>query len=161
MSSLYNLTAEYQALLGKDEYSDLDLMELDKLHGDIEDRVVYYAKVIKELDGKLAMTENAIRDAQEKKKRIIANIERLEQYVTAAMISNNLAKVDKCPLFDVKIRNNPPSVDDYDTTVIPEEYWVHKDVMSLDKKKVKEDIENLGLVIPGVQLVRKVSLLIK
>jgi hypothetical protein len=31
----------------------------------------------------------------------------------------------------------------------------------VDKKKIKDDIENLGLVIPGARLVRKVSLQIK
>lgn len=161
MSSLYNLTAEYQNLLAKDEYSDLDLMELDKLYENIEDRIVYYAGVIQELRGKLAATSVAIQLAQEKKRRIEANIGRLEQYVTASMIANGLVCVDKSPLFDVKVKNNPVSVDDFEPQAIPEEYWIKKEELHLDKKKVKEDIENLGLVIPGVRLQRKVSLSIK
>lgn len=161
MSSLYNLSAEYQALLAKDEYTDLDLMELDKLHANIEDRVVHYAGVIQELESKLAATKVAITNATDKKRRIEANIARLEEYVTAAMIANSLTCIDKSPLFDVKVRNNSPSVDDYQREVIPAEYWVTKYELQLDKNKIKDDIVNLGLVIPGVKLVRKVSLQIK
>lgn len=161
MSSLYNLTAEYQALLAKDEYTDLDMMELDKLHDNIEDRIVHYAGVIQELRGKLGLTQMAIQSAQDKKRRIESNISRLEEYITATMVSNNLTCIDKSPLFDVKVRRNPASVDDYEPNEIPEEYWVQKTEMHLDKKKVKDDIENLGLIIPGVRLQRKVSLQIK
>ncbi len=161
MSSLYNLSAEYQALLNKDEVTDLDLLELDKLHSDIEDRVVYYAGLIQELEGKVASTKVAITNATEKKRRIEANIARLEEYVTATMISSNITKVDKSPYFDVKVRHNPPSVEVEQQEEIPAEYFSHVTEIRLDKKRVKEDIENLGLVIPGVKLIRKVSLQIK
>lgn len=161
MSSLYGLTAEYQALLAKEEFTLVDLMELDKLHDNIEDRVVHYASVIKELEAKLAATKIVIQDATEKKRRIEANIERLEEYVTAAMVTSNLTKVDKSPMFDVTVRNNPPSVMVEQEEEIPREYFSHVTQITLDKKRVKEDIEKLGVVIPGVKLVRKISLQIK
>jgi hypothetical protein len=38
---------------------------------------------------------------------------------------------------------------------------VAKETLSLDKKRIKEDIEQNGLVIPGVRLVRKIVLKIE
>ncbi len=161
MSSLYNMTAEYQALLAKEDFNDIDLIELDKLHDNIEDRIVYYGGVIQEMKAKLAATQMAIQIASEKRKRIEGCINRLEEYVIASMIHNKITSVEKSPLFDIKVRHNPVSVDDYEPKCIPQEYWITKQELQLDKKKVKEDIENLGLVIPGVRLQRKVSLSIK
>jgi len=161
MTNLYNLTTEYQRLLAQDDYSDDDLKSLDSLHKTIEDRAVHYAYIIKELEGKLSATQDAIKTASEKKQRLQKNIERLEAYILDGLKVANIDFIDKDPMFDIKVKSNPPSVDDYEPTDIPIEYFVKKETLSLDKKKVKEDIENLGLVIPGVRLVRKVSLQIK
>lgn len=160
MPSLYNLSAEYQKLLEKEEYTAVDLMEIDKLHDTIQDRIVYYANIIQDLRADLAGVKSAIESAVDKKQRIQTNINRLEEYITATMISSNITLVDNSPFFDVKMRNNPVSVDDYAPTEIPEKYWVKKEEFQLDKNKVKEDIES-GVEIPGVRLQRKVSLQIK
>ena len=161
MTSLYNMTAEYQQLLSKDEFTDLDMMEIDKLHNNIEDRIIYYGGIIQDLKAKLFSTQLAIQTATDKKNKIQTNINRIEEYIIANMFSSDLSCVDKSPYFDIKLRNNPISVDAYEPTSIPQEYWIKKEEYQLDKKKVKEDIENLGLVIPGVKLQRKVSLQIK
>jgi chromosome segregation ATPase len=161
MSNLYNLTAEYQRLIAQDEYTEADLIALDGLHQTIEDRAIHYAYVIKELSMKLAGTQEAINDARAKKDKLEKNIAKIEQYILDTMVNNKMDKIDKCPYFDIKVRHNPVSVDDYDHDTLPSEYWVKKESVMVDKKKIKDDIENLGLVIPGARLVRKVSLQIK
>ncbi len=160
MTSLYNLSNDYQNLLSKDEFDEEDMTLLDNLHDAIEDKSIQCAYVIKELEGRLATTEAAIKLAQGKKERIRNNITSLKEYVLDCMMGNHIDKIDKDPLFDIKVRQNPSSVDDYEPTEIPNEYWVKKETIELDKKKVKEDIE-LGVVVPGARLVRKLSLQIK
>src|SRR5258708_1644834 len=142
MSSLYHLNKEYRLLLSKDEYDDNDMAQLDDLHDQIEDKAVQCAYVIKELEGQLAMTDAAIKGAQDKKKRLENNVHSLKEYVLHTMMMNHIEKIDKDPLFDIKVRHNPPSVDDFDPAAIPVEYWVKKELVTLDKKKVKEDIES-------------------
>ena len=161
MTSLYNLTAEYQELLRKEEMTDDDIKAIEEKFASIEDKGVQYAFVIKELEGKLSVTKDAIAMAQAKRDRIEANIEKLKSHLVYNMQHNKIDVIDRCPLFDIKLRHNAPSVEDYDVDAIPVEYFNKKETLSLDKKRVKEDIENLGLIIPGVRLVRKVSLQIK
>lgn len=158
MTSLYQLSADYQRLINQDELGDNELALLDQLHTTIEDRVIHYAMAINELKGKFAATKEAVKIAQDKARRLDNNILRIEKYVLETLINNGIEKIDKHPAFDITIRLNPVAVDDYDPQQIPMEYWVKKEVLSLDKKRVKEDIENLGLVIPGAKLTRNVSL---
>lgn len=161
MTSLYNLTAEYQELLRKEELTDADLKAIDEKFADIEDKGVQYAFVIKEMEAKLALTEDMIKMAQAKKKRLEGNLDRVKANLVYNMVCNKIEHIDRCPLFDIKIRHNAPAVEDYDPDAIPVEYFNKKETLTLDKKRVKEDIENLGLVIPGVRLVRGISLQIK
>jgi hypothetical protein len=158
MTSLYQLTAEYQRLINQDELDADALVALDTLHTNIEDRIIYKAMAINELKGKLAATNEFIKIAEAKEMRLITNIMRLEQYVLDTMVSNAIEKIDKHPAFDVSVKLNPVAVQAYDQDAIPDEYWVKKEEFSLDKKKIKDDITNLGLVIPGANLTRKVSL---
>lgn len=154
MTSLYNLTKEYRELLSKEELTDEDILAISSRQGEIEDKVIQCAYVIRELEADVAHCESAIKIAQGKKKRLANNLERLEEYVLDAMQNNNLTMVDKEPLFDVKIKTNPASVDDYEPVDIPKEYWVHTTKVSLDRNKVKDDIKN-GVVIPGARLINK------
>jgi|ERR1051326_4299557 hypothetical protein len=158
MTSLYDLDQEFKKLLYKDELTDDDLIAIDNVKGLIEDKIVSYACVIQEMKSKRMGTICAINDANDKLTRICQNIEKLEKRVTDYMITNGVSKIDKHPLFDVKIQKNRTSVDDYNHDEIPEEYWKKKEMLTVDKTKIKEDIENLGLIIPGVRLVNKLVL---
>ncbi len=158
MTSLYDLNQEYQKLLTKDEFTDADMAAIDNMHGLIEDKVVSCACVIRELKAKKLATDEAIKLAKDKSDRIQANINKLEHRVLTTLKENQIERIDKHPLFDVTLQTNRASVDDYDHSVIPAEYWKLKETYTLDKIKVKEDIEELGLVLPGVRLINKVVL---
>ena len=158
MTSLYNLDQEYKKLLYKDELTDDDLIAIENLNGLIEDKIVSYACVIQELKEKYEATFMAIELANKKLSRIGKNIEKLEERVTNYFVANGIRKIDKHPLFDVSIQKNRASVDDYKRDEIPIEYWRKKEMMIIDKTKIKEDIENLGVVIPGARLVNKLIL---
>lgn len=158
MTSLYELDQYYKKLLFKEELTDDDLAEIEHAAGLIEDKIISYACVIEELKAKRSMTENAIDMANEKLDRISTNIDKLEKRITEVLINNGISKIDKHPLFDVKIKQNRASVDVQNQDEIPVEYWKTNQVRVLDKTKIREDIENLGLVIPGVKLTKKMVL---
>lgn len=158
MTSLYALTADYQRLFAKEELDENDLASLDALHKTIEDRAIYYAMCISELKGKAMASKEAIKVGQDKLARLNSKITQLEAYVLDTLVHNAIELIDKHPLFDIKVKVNPVSVEAYETELIPTDYWIKKEEFTLDKKKVKDDIENLGLVIPGVRLTRKIVL---
>lgn len=158
MTSLYNLSQEYQKLLYKDEFTDDDMLAIDNMNGLLEDKIVSCACVIRELKSKKVAVDDAIKIAKDKGDRIQANLDKLEKRVLDTLKENNIQKVDKHPLFDVFLQKNRTSVDDYDQSLIPAEYWNIKESYVLDKIKIKEDIENLGVILPGVRLINKVVL---
>lgn len=155
MTSLYHLSQEYQKLLSQDEFEDEDMLALDNIHMAIEDKVINCACILQELKGKQANTDAAIKIAKYKSERLKHNIDRLETYVLESLINNKIDKVDKHPLFDIKVQTNRVAVDDYDQTKIPEKYWTKKETFTIDKIKIKEDIESLNIEIPGARLIRK------
>jgi len=156
MTSLYDLDQEFKKLVYQDELTDDDLIAIDKLHGLIEDKIVSYACVIRELKGKQAETEKAIIDATVKLKRISDKIEKLEIRIQQYMTANGIRKIDKHPLFDVTVHTNRSSVDDYSREEIPSQYWKKKEMLSLDKEKIKSEIE-MGVLIPGARLINKIA----
>lgn len=160
MTSLWQLSNDYQRLLMKDEFTSEDLAAIDAQHGFLEDKAISCACVINELKSKLFLTQEAIKIAEDKKHRIQANIDSLEEYVLDSLVKNNIEIIDKHPLFDVRVRYNRAAVEDYEPQEIPSEYWIKKESISLDKKHIKEDISN-GVVVPGARLVKKAVLKIE
>lgn len=158
MTSLYELDNRYKKLVYKDELTDDDLAEIDNLGGLIEDKIVAYACVINEFKDKLDASERAMQMVCDKQERIGNTIEKLEKRVADYLVNNGITKIDKHPIFDVKLQKNRTSVDVYNRDQVPAEYWKTNEVMVLDKGKIKEDIENLGLVIPGAKLINKLVL---
>jgi regulator of replication initiation timing len=158
MTSLFGLDQQFKKLLLQDELTNDDLVAIDNLNGLIEDKIVGYACIIQEMKDKYEATYNAILNANNKLNRISKNIEKLEKRVMEYLTENGIAKIDKHPLFDVYIKKNRTSVDDYNHSEIPEKYWKKKETLAIDKTKIKEDIENLGLIIPGARLINKLIL---
>lgn len=160
MTSLWQLSNDYQSLLDKDEFLPEDLERIDNLHGLIEDKAISCAFVISELKSKLFLTNEAIKIAEDKRKRLESNIHYLEKYVLESLVKNKIDKIDKHPLFDINVRYNRASVEDYEPYNIPQEYWIRKESIALDKKRIKDDIDN-GVIVPGARLIKKATLKIE
>ena len=75
------------------------------------------------------------------------------------------AGIDKieCPLFQITIRKNPPSVDVFDDKQIPAEYWVTPEpkppVAAISKTLLSNAIK-AGAEVPGARLVQGTKLVI-
>ncbi|HLX52374.1 MAG TPA: siphovirus Gp157 family protein, partial [Aquella sp.] len=64
------------------------------------------------------------------------------------------------PNFVVKLKKCPVSVDVFNEQELPNEYKKSKEVISIDKMKIKEEIQ-AGVVIPGAQLKQNTRLEIR
>lgn len=145
MSTLYELEADYMKLLEMAEDPEIDPEvlndTLEGIEGEIEIKAENYAKVIKELEGQVAVIEAEAKRLSAKKTAIENNISTIKQRLEDAMKTTGKVKF-KTELFSFNIQKNPPSVKINEDMMkdIPLEYLVFPEP-KVDKKKVLSEIK--------------------
>ena len=151
MSTLYQLTTDYEALLTLAEDPDTDPQAfadtLEGLTGEIEDKADNYAKVLRMLDGDAQAIRDEERRLKARREAIENNIKRMKSALQYAMQVTGKVKF-KTALFSFGIRKNPPSVviDTANVRDFPDEYIIESEPI-LDKKALKDALkagENLS-----------------
>lgn len=157
--NLYNLSARYQQLLDQDEYTEEECQELQDIHGNLEDECISRGKYIRNLEAERKAVFDEIQNMLERLGEVDKKAEKQRNKLAKIMLDNKLPSITKSPLFVLTAKENPVSVDDYDKTAIPKEFWYltePKPVEKLDKTAVKKAIES-GVEVPGARLVRKLK----
>lgn len=151
--TLYDLTAEYQALLQMAEDPDTDPEVLtdtmEALEGEIEEKADGYAIVMKELEATEQKIKTEVDRLNARRLSISNNIRCMKLRLQTSMIETGKTKF-KTDLFSFGIQKNPPAVviDEQYIENIPEKYLVQQDPV-IDKKKIKEDLK-AGVDLEGI-----------
>jgi len=138
MATLYELTGQFQQLLEMAETGDIepDILKdtLDGIDGEIEIKADGYAKVIRELDGRVLMLKSEIERLSGKKSSIENNIKTMKESLENAMKTTGKTKF-KTDLFGFNIQNNPPRlIIDKD---VPEEFLIPQPP-KVDNARIKQ-----------------------
>ena len=143
MSTLYELTNEYMALLEMAEDPDIDPQAfadtLEALSGELEMKADGYARVMKELEGRAATMRFESKRLENGYKTIERNIDRMKHALQDSMVATDKRKF-KTDLFSFSIRKNPASVVIDRETSIPPEFLIPQDP-KIDKKAIKAAID--------------------
>ena len=145
MSTLYELTADFQNLLMLAEDPDTDPQAfadtLEGIEGAIEDKADNYAKVIRTLEADAAACDAEAKRLRNKKQTIENNIKRMKSALQFAMRMTGKTKF-KTALFTFGIRKNPASVviDAANVRDFPEQYIIESEPI-LDKKALKDALK--------------------
>ena len=143
MSTLYELTNEYMALLEMAEDPDIDPQAfadtLEALGGELEMKADGYARVMKELEGRAATMRFESKRLENGYKTIVRNIDRMKHALQDSMVATDKRKF-KTDLFSFSIRKNPASVVIDRETSIPPEFLIPQDP-KIDKKAIKAAID--------------------
>ena len=128
MSTLYELTSDYTALLEMAEDADEQALKdtLEGIEGAIEDKADGYAKVLRELDKDSAGLDAEIKRLQAKKTAIANATVRIRTNLQDAMIATGKTKF-KTSLFSFGIQKNPPFVVIDDDQEVPIDYLIVAD----------------------------------
>ena len=151
--TLYDLTAEYMALLQMAEDPDTDpavlVDTMEALEGEIEDKADGYAIVMKELEASEQKIKNEVDRLNNRRLTIANNMRAMKLRLQTSMIETGKTKF-KTELFSFGIQKNPPAVviDEQYLENIPEKYLVKQDPV-IDKKKIKEDLK-AGVDLEGI-----------
>lgn len=144
MSTLYELTGQYLALMEIAEEADPDVLKdtLEGIDGEIEDKADNYAKVIKNLEGESKTIEEEIERLGRKKKGIDNSIDSIKKNLERCMIITGKRKF-KTTFFSFGIQKNAPSVNVKDESKVPAQFWKKQDP-KLDRTSLKEFLKKNG-----------------
>ena len=144
MSSLYELTGQYLALMDIAEEADPDVLRdtLELIDGEIEDKADNCAKVIKNLEGESKTIEEEIERLNRKKKGIDNSIDSIKKNLERCMNVTGKRKF-KTTLFSFGIQKNAPSVNVKDESKVPAQFWKKQDP-KLDRTSLKEFLKKNG-----------------
>lgn len=162
---LFEIANEYQSILSETfdmdtgEINELALSKLDELKSDIKEKGIAVASYIKNIDAERKAIEDAKKAMAEREARLNNRVNYLTTYLQSNMERCGINEIS-CPYFVVKLKKCPLSVDVIDENVIPDDYKKSKQVISVDKIKLKEEIL-AGVVIPGAALKQNVRLEIR
>lgn len=144
MSTLYELTGQYLALMEIAEEADPDVLRdtLEGINGEFEDKADNCAKVIRNLEGNVEAIKTEMERLEKKKKGMENSIQSIKKNLERSMIITGKRKF-KTLLFSFGIQKNTPSVSVKDESKIPERFWKKKDP-ELDRTSLKAFLKENG-----------------
>lgn len=138
MSSLYDLTEQFQELLSMALDPDTDPEALadtmEAIEGEIEEKADGYAKVIKSLEADVEALKTEETRLAGRRKNISANIDRMKRALESSMRTTGKTKF-KTTLFSFGIQKNVPSVSILDESKIPEQFLIPQSP-KIDKRAI-------------------------
>lgn len=150
MSTLYELTAEYQALLEMAEDPETDVQAfadtMEAIGGEIEDKADGYAKVIQSINAEYQAINNEIKRLEARALTLEVNARRMKDNLQAAMVATGKTKF-KTLLFSYSVQKNPASVV-MDGDKVPEKYLIEQPP-KIDKTAIRNDLK-AGVDLAGI-----------
>ncbi len=163
--NLYQIANEYKLALNglydeeTGEINEIALTSFNQLSDDMRSKGIALSSYIQNLDAERKAIEDAKKSMADRESRLSKKIDYLKSYLKDNMEKCAISEIE-CPYFSLKIKKNPVSVDDFDHEKIPDDYKTVKQVISINKIKLKEDLQ-AGIEIPGARLTQKTRLEIK
>ena len=169
MSSLYQLTASYRALLDTladgdhDATTIADTLEASGIVDDLQDKAQGYEYVARSLE---AETPAMLAEIERLQARIASRAKSAQGLRDALLTHMRGAGLDKIEsaMFTFSVRKNPPSVEVLDSADVPPIYWRTPEpkppVAVLDKVAIKAELQ-AGREVRGAKLTQGVKLHIK
>ena len=161
---LYKIADEFQNILQEtDEFGEIDAALLDKLEAvsqAVEAKSIAVACYIKNLEAERNSIEVARKEMAARELQLDKKVEFFTGYLKENMERCGISEISSSPYFAIKIKKCPVAVSVLCEEVIPEKYWKRKEVLSLDRVLIKEDI-NAGIEIDGAELKQNTRLEIR
>lgn len=143
--TLYELTDEFMALLEMMDDPDIDeqtiIDTMESVGGEIEDKADAYARIIRELEGRIGGIKAEVERLTNRRRTMEANIDRMKRTLQDAMILTGKTKF-KTDLFSFAIQKNGgslPIIIDVEPSELPDELCVIE--RKPDRKAIAEALD--------------------
>ena len=157
---LYELTEAWAAIQDMIEAVDTDdqqiLAALENIEGAIEEKADGYAKLIYSMKAEAEAIKVEEKRLASKRQSLENRAKWLQKNLETAMINTGKKKF-KTHLFGFNVQKNAPSLDDFDESIVPEEYW--KVTRSIDRSALLKAVKDGE--VEGIELKQTESLRIR
>ena len=160
---LYELSNDYQEVMQllEDDNDNIVLKDtLNALEGDLKDKCLNISKMIESSKNSIETIDNEIKRLQGLKKTKQNTEKSLKDYLLYSLDSVNIKKLD-LEIFKITVRNNPEKVVISDESKINNKYIKKTVVEKIDKKAIKEDYKENGILPEGASIQQGKSIMIK
>jgi len=155
LPSLYTIAEDYRVAF--DELKDIEDDDavkdtLDAISQELEvkaDNCIAYVEHLDMVADKLKEIEKRRSDEIKRLKR---ESEKIKNYVKDCMDTAGIRSIETDD-FRLTIAKNPPKVSVETEVAVPEDYWVEKTEIRLDKTSIKNDMK-AGKEVPGCRLIQ-------
>lgn len=163
--ALYQIAQEHRAMVERlmDTQDDAlviaDTIEAESYPLEIKAQNVAYA--VKNLEATASAIKQAEQDMAARRKAIENRAGHIREYLKTCMEVAGVQKIE-CPHFAISIKNNPPSVEVFEPSMVPAEFMRQPEPPppSPDKTAIKEAIK-AGREVPGAMLAQNTRIEIK
>lgn len=159
MSSLYELSNNWQQVYDMDLDEDTWLDTLDAINEDINIKVENSGRLYRSWESDAKALKSEEERLAKKRKAIENRMKSLKGYLQDNMERMKKNKI-KTDLFSFNIQNNPAGTNIVDEKLIPSKYYETETVKKFDKRAMLDDLK-VGQVIAGVELKQSQSLRIR
>ena len=161
---LYEISDQYLAALEQLEELELDEQSikdtLEAITGEVEEKSIAVAKYFQNLEAEA----KTIKDAMEKMKlrhdALKNQAQRLKDYLKENMERTGITKI-ACPYFELAVVKNPAHVVIDDADALPKDAVTIVTTKKIDKKVIREKMDETGGGVPGAHLEQTTRLRIK
>jgi len=132
---------------------------LDGINGELEEKIVNIAHIIKNIDYDIVAVEKLEADIRDKKNKLERKKIKMSEYIKSQMMRCDLKEI-KSPIFNVKIVENPEKLEVTDENLIPRDFFKSIQTCKLSILDLKKHIKLFGNT-PGAFLTRDTRVVIK
>lgn len=141
MPKLYEMTADYKAMLNEDLDPEQLKDCLESIQGAIEEKGGAIVSLIANMQPDIDGIDSEIRRLQQMKKTAVSKQESLKEYLRYNMIESGITKISH-PLFNISIRKGVKKVKVTNELLLPDELINVKVETKPDLKAIKKALEN-------------------
>jgi Siphovirus Gp157 len=162
---LYKIANEYEEVLAKlfdeetGEVNENAVAILEITQDAAKEKSIAIASYIKNLDVERKAIEEAKKEMIKREARLDKEVDYLNNYIKINMERCGISEI-KSPYFVIKLKKCPIFPDIVDENSIPDNYKKIKQVVTIDKLKLREEML-AGVIVPGAQLKQNNRLSIK
>lgn len=161
---LYEIANEYESILDSlydpvtGEIQEQALTRLDEVGAAIDQKAIAVASFIQNMEAERRAIDDAKQMMAARERNIENKMSKLKDYLKYNMEKTGKTEIS-CPYFLIKLKKNPPSTDIFDEDLVPAQYKKVKEMVSVDKNKVKAAILE-GKDVPGARVKQDLKLTI-
>ena len=157
---LYELTEAWAAIQDMIETADTDdeqiIAALENIDAAIEEKADNYAKIIFSMKAEAEAIKAEEKRLATKRQSLENRAKWLQKNLEVAMINTGRKKF-KTNLFVFSVQKNAPSLDEFDESIVPEEFW--KIARSIDRSALLKAVKDGE--VEGIELKQTESLRIR